>query len=283
VAKALPKGMQQAIKAGQTAVKQQAPQQQPSQTDRDQKLAGRVQQFQQPSRDAALNSRVAQFSNTQTPAAPATTPPAASQQTTTADLQNSLTDPIDIASKAIQALQAFSTAEAAPEPEAKEEENDGNGPADTVVQPAPGKASVAESILVHPLYRTLQALYEEETAEAPAPAKDPAELKKTAASFLQKYSDPNVLAKDKKGLEILQKFIQIAKNEYGVDIPNMPTIEQIKVIDTTPTTIESPDDLKKALDANPQAAQAFVQALARAPKNGPIGQAFNSLLQKLAQ
>lgn len=263
--KVVPQGIQQAYKAGQQAVQQKAaPQQQPQGQNLE-------QQFQKAGQSADLESQFAQVGQ--------------ANSAGTADLINDLTDPTEVFTSALQALQTFAnqpeptqpTQQAAPKAEEQQPEVN-------------TQQRTAESLFKHPEYRKLQSLYE---ADAPDQA---AEFKQAVTKFLGKYSDPAVLAKDQKGQQILQKLVQVAGN-LGINIPDMPSADQIKNAASAgaaqqggaqqaagaPTAVNSPDDLKKALDANPQAAQAFVQALTRAPKNGPIGQAFNNLLQKPAQ
>lgn len=270
--KVVPQGLQKAYQAGQQAVKRQQPAQQPQQNAQQPNLE---QQFQQAGQSADLEQQFAQVGQ--------------ANSAGTSDLMNDLTDPVEVFTSALQALQTFAnqpeptqpTQQAAPKAEEQSQQE----------QPEVNtQQRTAESILNHPEYRKLQSLYE---ADAPDQT---AEFKQAVTKFLSKYSDPAALAKDQKGQQILQKLVQVAGN-LGVTIPDMPSADQIKNAaaaggqgqaqqqgqGTAPAAVNNPDDLKKALDANPQAAQAFVQALARAPKNGPIGQAFNNLLQKPAQ
>jgi hypothetical protein len=263
--KMLPQSLQKAVTAGQQAVKQQQPAQQPQQGQDLEK------QFQKAGQSADLESQFAQVGQ--------------ANSAGTSDLMNDLTEPTEIFTSALQALQTFAN-----QPESTQPTQQAAPKADDAQDQQPEvntQQRTAEGIFSHPEYKKLQSLYE---ADAPDQT---AEFKQAVTKFLSKYSDPAALAKDQKGQQILQKLVQVAGN-LGITIPDMPSADQIKNAaagaqaqpqqqqgqGAAPATVNSPEDLKKALDANPQAAQAFVQALTRAPKNGPIGQAFNNLLQK---
>jgi hypothetical protein len=287
---ALPKGMQQAVKAGQQAVQQKKTTPQQGQN--------LEQQFQKVGQSADLESQFAQVGQ--------------ANSAGTSDLINDLTEPAEVFTSALQALQTFvnqpestqptqqanqvnqtdqpKQANQANQADQANQSNQTEQPKQTEQPEVNTQQQTAEGIYRHPAYATLRALYEADTPDQTA------EFKQAVTKFLGKYSDPAALAKDQKGQQILQKLVQVAGN-LGITIPNMPSADQLKNAaagaqaqpqqqqgqGVAPVTINSPEDLKKALDANPQAAQAFVQALTRAPKNGPIGQAFNNLLQKPAQ
>jgi len=268
--KVVPQGLQKAYQAGQQAVQQKktistTPQQ-------EQNLE---QQFQKVGQSADLESQFAQVGQ--------------ANSAGTSDLMNDLTEPVEVFTSALQALQTFANQSESTQPTQQAAQ-----PKQTEQPEGNTQQRTVEDIYKHPAYATLRALYE---ADAPDQT---AEFKQAVTKFLGKYSDPAVLAKDQKGQQILQKLVQVA-GTLGINIPGMPSTDQIKNAiagaqtnpqqqqqqqqgqGTAPAAINNPEDLKKALDANPQAAQAFVQALNRAPKNGPIGQAFSNLLQKPAQ
>jgi len=267
VTKALPKGMQQAVKAGQQAVQQKKAT--PTTPQQGQDLE---QQFQKVGQSADLESQFAQVGQ--------------ANSTGTSDLMNDLTEPVEVFTSVLQALQTFVN-----QPESTQPTQQAAQPKQTEQPEGNTQQRTVEDIYKHPAYATLRALYE---ADAPDQT---AEFKQAVTKFLGKYSDPAALAKDQKGQQILQKLVQVAGN-LGINIPGMPSADQLKNAiagaqanpqqqqqeqGTASVAINNPEDLKKALDANPQAAQAFVQALNRAPRNGPIGQAFSNLLQKPAQ
>jgi len=262
--KVVPQGIQQAVKAGQQAVQQKAATApiptQPQNLE---------QQFQKAGQAADLEAQFAQVGQ--------------ANSASPSDLMNDLTEPIEVFTAALQALQTFANQ---PEPTQPTQQATPTTPAQPDVNM---QQRTAEGIFKHPEYKRLQSLYEADASDQTV------EFKQAVTKFLGKYSDPAALAKDQKGQQILQKLVQVAGN-LGINIPDMPSVDQLKnvtgatqqnsspqAVAGAPTAVNSPDDLKKALDANPQAAQAFVQALARAPKNGPIGQAFNNLLQKPVQ